>query len=252
MGPPESATGQPENQGGGRRKRLPRRPRKRTCLLKGCEQRFHPRQAHQHYCSEDCREAARQWSRWKAQQRYRASRAGQQKRNGQGRRYRERVKSRKPPEPEAVNEPARVITTAHFFRPLLRPARLLRAIRGCAAKSLATLLLPRLPACAGARPGTGAALERGARVNPDILILRWDWPYIEPVRCNWSFTSWTGVGSTCECGIRRGSGGCWRHWPTVDSKHPSWWWRLKARRTVTWSSTDTSGWRRWSYWAETR
>jgi hypothetical protein len=93
-----------------------RRPRTRRCLLKGCEQRFHTRQARQRYCGEECREAARQWSRWKAQQRYRETTAGQQKRNGQSQRYRERVKSRKPPEPEAVNDPARVITTEHFFR----------------------------------------------------------------------------------------------------------------------------------------
>jgi len=115
MGPPESPTGQAENQEG-RRQRLARRPRKRRCLLKGCEQRFHPRQARQRYCSERCREAARKWARWKAQQRYRATRGGQQKRNGQGRRYRERVKSRKPPEPAAVNEAARVIPTEDFFR----------------------------------------------------------------------------------------------------------------------------------------
>jgi hypothetical protein len=125
MGPPENPTRQPENQEGGRRKRLPRQPRVRRCLLKGCEQRFHPRQARQRYCSERCRAAARQWSRWKAQQRYRTATAGKQKRNHQSRRYRERIKSRKPPEPEAVNDPARVITNQHFFRPLLRPARLL-------------------------------------------------------------------------------------------------------------------------------
>src|SRR5438128_11712611 len=110
MGPPESPTGHPENQEAGRRKRLARRPRMRGCLLKGCEQRFHPRQACQRYCSAECREAARRWSRWKAQQRYRETAAGQEKRNGQSRRYRERVKSRKTPEPEAVNEAARVIT----------------------------------------------------------------------------------------------------------------------------------------------
>jgi hypothetical protein len=181
MGPPESATRQPENQEAGRRKRFPSRPRMRTCLLKGCEQRFHPRQARQRYCSERCREAARQWSRWKAQQRYRATAPGQRKRNGQGRRYRERVQSRKPPEPEPVNEPARVITTEHFFRSLLRPARLLREIRARAAKSFAALLLPRLPACTGARPRPGAALETGARFNPEILIRGRRWPYIQPV-----------------------------------------------------------------------
>ena len=180
MGPSESATGQAENQEG-RRKRLARRPRMRCCLLKGCEQRFHPRQARQRYCSQRCREAARQWSWWKAQERYRATRAGKEKRNGQSVRYRERVRSRKPPEPEAVNEAARVITTEHFFRSFVRPARLLRGIRAPAAKSLAALLLDGVRACAGARPRAGAALARGARLNPDILIHRRPSAYIQPV-----------------------------------------------------------------------
>jgi hypothetical protein len=124
MGPPENPTKPGKKQEGGRRQKA-RQPRSRRCLLKGCEQRFHPRRARQRYCSEPCREAARKWSRWKAQQRYRARTAGRQKRNGQSRRYRERVKSRKLPEPEAVNEAARVITQEEFFRGLLRPARLL-------------------------------------------------------------------------------------------------------------------------------
>src|ERR1700686_1045551 len=87
----------------------------RRCLLKGCDQRFCPGQARQRYCSKGCREAARKWARWKAQQRYRETSAGKQKRNGQSVRYRERVRSRKPPELESVNDPARVITTEHFF-----------------------------------------------------------------------------------------------------------------------------------------
>src|SRR3979411_2941379 len=99
-----------------RRKRFARRPRMRRCLLKGCEQRFHPRQARQRYCSEGCRKAAQKWSRWKAQQRYRGKAAGKQKRNGQSRRYRERVRSRKPAEPDAVDEAARVITKKFFRR----------------------------------------------------------------------------------------------------------------------------------------
>jgi nitroreductase len=169
MGPPESRTGHPENQEG-RRRGLKRRPRTRCCLLKGCEQRFHPRQARQRYCSDGCRKAARKWSRWKAQERYRESAAGQQKRNDQSRRYRERVKDRKPAEPEAVNEAARVITTEHSFRSFLRPTGMLRGIRAPATKPFATLLLAVLPAGAGACPRTGAALETGARFNPDILI----------------------------------------------------------------------------------
>jgi hypothetical protein len=180
MGPNENPTNRTINQEG-RRKRSARRPRMRLCLLKGCEQRFHPRQTRQRYCSERCREAARQWSRRKAQQRYRATRAGQQKRNGQGRRYRERVRNRKPPESEVVSDPARVITTEHFFRPLLRPARLLRELRTPAAKPFTALLFIRLPACAGARPGAGAAVETSARLNPEILIRRRCAPYIQPV-----------------------------------------------------------------------
>jgi len=146
------------------RRRLAGRPRRRRCLLKGCEEHFHPHQARQRYCSEPCRKAARKWSRWKAQQRYRETAAGQQKRNGQSRRYRERAKSRKTPEPEAVDDPARVITSEHFFRPLLRPTRLLRGIRGHAAKSLAALLFAGMPARVGTRPRAGTTLETGAHL----------------------------------------------------------------------------------------
>jgi hypothetical protein len=38
-----------------------------------------------------------------------------------------------------------------------------------------------VPARAGARPRTGAALETSARFNPEILIYRRHWPYIQPV-----------------------------------------------------------------------
>lgn len=124
MGPPKSATSHPEKQEAHRRKRPVRRPRARRCLLKGCEQRFHPRHARQRYCSEGCRAAAREWSEWKARQTYRETAGAKRKRKGQSRRYRERVKSRKPPEKEAVPEAARVITKK-FFRGRLRPAWLL-------------------------------------------------------------------------------------------------------------------------------
>jgi len=167
MGPPESPTRRRENQATGRRKRP--QPRLRRCLLKGCEHRFHPRQSSQRYCSAECRKAARKWSRWKAQQRYRATKSGKAKRTDQSRRYRERVRSRKPPEPEAVDEAARVITTEQFFRSFLRPPGVLREVRAPAAKSLTALLFAGMPAGAGARARAGAALERGAGLNPDIL-----------------------------------------------------------------------------------
>ena len=166
LGPPESATSHPENQEGGRRKRLTRRrrgaSRSRRCLLKGCEQLFRPRRARQRYCSEQCRKAARAWSRWKAQEIYRATAVGKQKRNGQCRRYRERGRGRKPTADEAVGGVARVITKK-FFRSLLRPAWLLRGVRAPAALAVATLLLARVPACDGARLGTRAALATDTR-----------------------------------------------------------------------------------------
>ena len=161
MGPSENHTRSRKMQAARRRKRLPR-PRMRRCLLKGCEQDFHPRQAGQRYCSEECRKAARQWSRWKAQRKYRTTVAGKAKRKDQSRCYRQRVKTRKLPEAEAVNEAARVITPEHFFRTQLRPARLLRAVRTATAKSFAALLFTCMPARYGARAATGAALETGA------------------------------------------------------------------------------------------
>jgi hypothetical protein len=164
MGPPESPTRHRENQATGRRKLASGRPRTRRCLLKGCEQRFHPRQPRQRYCSQRCRAEARKWSRWKAQRRYRDTLAGQQKRNGQSRRYRERVKNRKSPEAKAVNEGARVITPEHFFRAHVRPAGVLRAIHIPAAKSFAALLFAGLPASTGASGGAGAALEEGTHL----------------------------------------------------------------------------------------
>jgi hypothetical protein len=162
MGPPESRTRPRKNQAAGRRKRRARRLRR--CLLKGCEQRFRPRRACQQYCSEDCRKAARKWSRWKAQQKYRTTDGGKQKRNGQSRRYRERIKSRKLPEIETGNEAARVITKEEFFRAHLRSARVLRAFRAPTAKSLSALLFACLPARTGEGGRARTALEAGTHL----------------------------------------------------------------------------------------
>jgi hypothetical protein len=111
VGPAEDSTRPAEDQEDGGRKRPIRRPRTRRCLLKGCEQCFCPQRAPQRYCSQQCRRAARQWSRWKAQQNYRATAAGKEKRNGQCRRYRERVRERQKAAPQ---EAARVITKDFF------------------------------------------------------------------------------------------------------------------------------------------
>ena len=188
MGPTENPTSHSENQETGRRKRLARRPRTRRCLLKGCERRFRPRQARQRYCSGCCRESARKWSRWKAQEKYRATSAAREKRNGQSGRYRERVRGRKTQEKEVVEEPARVITTETFFRWRLRPAGLLRGLRASTEKPAATVLLAPVPACDGTRLGTGTAMaghprrlsrcrarghQRSQRPDrPDILLHR--------------------------------------------------------------------------------
>ena len=154
MGLLENPTNHREKQETARRKLRRCAPRTRRCLLKGSERRFRPGQARQRYCSGQCRKEARAWLRWKAQQRYRAAAAGKQKRNGQSRRYRERVRNRKTQAGEVVPDAARVITRViakDFFRCLLRPARLLRMFREPAAIAAATLLLAPVPACARAR-----------------------------------------------------------------------------------------------------
>ncbi len=115
MGLPENPTCHLEKQAArGPKHPVRRRPRTRRCLLKGCAQRFRPRHARQRYCGEECRQAAREWSEWKARQSYRATAAAKQKRNAQSRRYRERRKSRKSPEKHGGPGRARVITKKFF------------------------------------------------------------------------------------------------------------------------------------------
>ena len=113
--PPSALQNQETSAQRRRAQRLARRPRTRRCLLKGCERRYHPRRGLQRYCSYHCREAARAWSRWKAQERYRATPTGQEKRRAQSQRYRERVRRKKEQPLEAAGAVARVITT-DFFR----------------------------------------------------------------------------------------------------------------------------------------
>ena len=182
MGPPEDSTREPGHaERAGRRKRPPRRPRTRPCLMKGCERPLRPRRTRQRYCSPECRQAARKWSHWKAQQRYRATAAGREKRNGQSRRYRERVRNRPPATPEeALGEAARVIPQ-NFFRPLLRSARLLPGIHRRAAIPRPALLFARVPARHGAGLAARAALapcppaaveqvSHAAGDKPEVLI----------------------------------------------------------------------------------
>ena len=104
--PPERHTNQERFLHAGQKRA--RRPRRRWCLLKGCERRFRPKHPWSRYCGDDCRSKARRWSRWKAQKRYRATGSGKQQRKAQSCRYRQRVHTRKRSK-SATNEPARVI-----------------------------------------------------------------------------------------------------------------------------------------------
>jgi hypothetical protein len=156
VGPDEDSTLPPEDREPGQPPG--RRPRTRCCLLKGCERRFCPQRTRQRYCSDECRPAARRWSRWKAQQNYRATAVGKERRNGQSRRYRQGVGNRQPAAPEeAVSEAARVITH-NFFRLFLRPPWLLRRIRSAEPLAPPALLLAGVPARHGTGLATRAAL----------------------------------------------------------------------------------------------
>ena len=72
----------------------PHRCCRRRYLLKGCGRWFEPTHPQCRYCSAACREAARRWRRWHAQQKYRRSRNGREHRQEQAGRYRERCRSR--------------------------------------------------------------------------------------------------------------------------------------------------------------
>jgi len=79
------------------------RPRRcRRCLLKGCERPFWPSHPQARYCSTACRQAARRWRSWRANQRYRSSAKGQRARRVQSRAYRRRRGER----PAAAAAPA--------------------------------------------------------------------------------------------------------------------------------------------------
>jgi hypothetical protein len=67
-------------------------PRQRRCLLKGCEARFRAAHPLARYCSETCQQAARRWTLWRANRRYRRSAPGKTCRREQCRRRRERCR----------------------------------------------------------------------------------------------------------------------------------------------------------------
>ena len=111
MGPTEGPSNHTQNQ----ERTTARWPRTRRCLLKGCPLRFRPQQASQRYCGSQCRQAALDWSRWKAQQKYRATKQGKEKRQAQCLRNRDRVKSRKKEGLKAAADAARVISRKTIF-----------------------------------------------------------------------------------------------------------------------------------------
>jgi hypothetical protein len=85
-----------------------RRPRRRLCLLKGCEKPFQPRHPQTRYCSEACRQAARRWRAWRARRRYRSTEQGKACRCRQSRRYRERCHQRQARAADAASAGGRV------------------------------------------------------------------------------------------------------------------------------------------------
>jgi hypothetical protein len=136
MGPDQNPAKSSLNQETRGSKRPARSPRQRLCLLKGCGNRFRPTRALARYCSANCAEQGRQWSRWKAQQRYRETKNGKQKRQAQSRRYRRRNPSQRNP-----REGPRVITR-EFFRVFLRSSGLLCPVYPDPPISATAVLLP--------------------------------------------------------------------------------------------------------------
>jgi hypothetical protein len=116
-------------------------PRWRTCLLEGCGRRFLPCCGRRHYCSEACQDAARRWWEWKAQQQYRSSEKGRQRRREQSRRWRERRREAGKP---LKNPPAEQSSGAGVGHP---QKRISCDRPGCYARFEATARSPRQRFC---------------------------------------------------------------------------------------------------------
>jgi hypothetical protein len=83
-----------------------RGPRRRRCLLKGCEQFFKPEYGQARYCSAACQDAADRWRHWHANQVWRQTEGGRECRRQQSCRYRERVRQRREAEQAAAEQAA--------------------------------------------------------------------------------------------------------------------------------------------------
>jgi hypothetical protein len=164
MGPDQLPAKSSRNQARQQGTQSHRRPRTRLCLLKGCGKRFRPSRALARYCSAECAAKGREWSLWKAQQRYRETKQGKRKRQAQSRRYRERSPCKKRTR-ACCKDTARVITP-DFFRLFLRSSRLLRPVLSQAPFPPPAVLLARVPARRRARPGPGTALAGAPKPQP--------------------------------------------------------------------------------------
>jgi hypothetical protein len=100
LGPKEHPPFSGEDQGGRHRKR--RHPRRRICLLKGCERSFLPNVPQQRYCCPECSEAAARWRKKRAQAKYRKTKKAKKRRREQSVRYRARVRERGKVKPETA------------------------------------------------------------------------------------------------------------------------------------------------------
>jgi hypothetical protein len=158
--------------------RQARRPhrcgRRRRCLLKGCGQWFQPTHPQCRYCSVGCREAARRWRRWHAQQRYRSSRHGREHRQQQARRYRQRCRNRPPPGAAAATAVGSAAVARHRPRTPCegkRPAKKEEEVPLCPCGRPGCYVLfpagtasnPRRFCCALCRQALRGVLEREAR-----------------------------------------------------------------------------------------
>jgi hypothetical protein len=135
----------------------PQRFRRRRCLLKDCEQWFVPSHAQCRYCSVACRVAARQWRCWQAQQKYRASRHGRERRQQQACRYRQRWRAAS----TCAGSGSCAAVTASSARPSA-------AVDGAAAAC------PPLPPTCAAGVGGGSTMPcEGKRAGAKMAVFPW-------------------------------------------------------------------------------
>jgi len=146
--------------------------RRRRCLLKDCEQSFRPTHPLCRYCSPACRQAARRWQSWRAQQTYRATANGRAHRQQQARAYRQR---RGPQARRPVRPPPSAESCASSTAPAAREGKRLddaeekKPLTSCDRPGCyvlfpaGTLYNPRRFCCALCRRALRRVLQREAR-----------------------------------------------------------------------------------------